>query len=93
MSETSVKDVEIFKVAEQRRGLFSLLSHVLVTSRDKFDKEKASNADRQKWARIIVSGCQAYAEILKTVELEQIEKRLEKLESGNLESWNRQQNR
>ena len=61
--------------------MFDLLSHVLATAKEKFDKQKALNGDRQKWARIIISGVQAYAELLKGVQLEELEKRVSKLES------------
>lgn len=83
MSETNIEqDTEFFNVEKQRRRLFQLLSHVLETSKDKFDKDKASNVDRQKWARLIIGGVQAYGELLKTFELENIENRLERLEQG-----------
>ena len=94
MSETEQathgKDAENLDVKRQRKGLFGLLSHVLNTSKEKFDMQKASNADRQKWARIIVSGVQAYGELLKTVELESIENRLQILENErNIKENNR----
>ena len=85
MPKESGHDAENLNVKGQRRGLFSLLSHVLVTSQTKFDMEKAANSDRQKWARIIIAGVQAYGDLLKTVELDDIEKRLDVLESESNE--------
>jgi hypothetical protein len=65
---------------EKRLGLFGLLAHVLNVSKEKFDKEKALNDDRQKWARIIISGVEAYGRLLEAVQIEELERRLEALE-------------
>jgi hypothetical protein len=64
----------------QRMSLFAILAHVLGTSQKKFDMEKSSNNDRQKWARIIVSAVEAYGHLLETSQLEDLEDRLAKLE-------------
>ena len=67
-------------VKEQKSALFGVLGHVLVVSRNKFDRETASNSDRQKWGRLIVSACEAYARLLQTTELEALSERLDKIE-------------
>lgn len=66
---------------KQRKPLFNLLYHVLAVSTRKFDMEKASNVDRQKWARIVISAIHVAGELMKDSELEDIEMRLTKLES------------
>ena len=50
-------------------------------SEKKFKKEKASNNDRQKWARIIIASVEAYARILELVELEGLSDRLKQIET------------
>jgi len=77
---THGKDTGNLSEKKQRKPLFNLLYHVLAVSTKKFDMEKASNSDRQKWARIIISACAAYGDLLKDVELESIEDRLTILE-------------
>jgi hypothetical protein len=42
--------------------------------------EKASNSDRQKWAKVIVSAIQVYGKILNDTEIEEVKQRLEVLE-------------
>jgi len=69
-----------FNAKEHRQGLFSTLEHVINVSKTKFDKEKASNSDRQKWARVIITGVQAYGSLLHDIENEELEERIRKLE-------------
>ena len=78
---THGKDTGNLSEKKQRKPLFNLLYHVLAVSTRKFDMEKASNADRQRWARIIISAVQGTGELMKDLELEEIEKRLELLEN------------
>jgi hypothetical protein len=61
-----------------------MLDAVLETCKLKFDKQKASNGDRQRWARIIIAGAAAYNDLLRDAELEGIEERLGRLER---EKW------
>jgi hypothetical protein len=68
------------QAVKTRKKLFSTLDEVLKTSKEKFDKQKASNSDRQKWARIIISAVAAYGDLLKDVELEGLDERLSRLE-------------
>jgi hypothetical protein len=68
------------QTVKTRKNLFNTLNVVLETSKEKFNKQKASNTDRQRWARIIISACAAYGDLLKDVELESIEERLSRLE-------------
>jgi hypothetical protein len=81
MSESSGEVMENFDVGGHKKALFSLLSHVLVTSKTKFDCEKADNRTRQGWARIIIGGVEAYGKLLDSIQLEQLEKRVSALES------------
>ena len=63
-------------------SLFENLSHVITVSRTKFDLVRASNLDKQRWARLIITGCEAYAKLLEASKLDEIEARLTKLEEG-----------
>jgi hypothetical protein len=74
------EDMQNFDAKRNRRDLFELLGHVLATAKEKFDCQRVCNGDRQKWARIIITGVEAYAELLKGVQLEELEERLSKLE-------------
>lgn len=76
---------ESVDVRDQRKALFGILAHVLTVSRGKFDVGNATNGDRQKWARIIIAGVEAYANLLKTVELESMEERIKLLEERRIE--------
>ncbi len=69
-----------FNAKEHRTSLFSTLEHVISVSKTKFDKEKAPNSDRQKWARVIITGVEAYGRLLHDVDLEALEERIRKLE-------------
>jgi len=60
--------------------LFENLSHLIDVSRQKFDLERASNSDKQKWARLLIQGCEAYGKLMETAKIEEIEVRLESLE-------------
>jgi hypothetical protein len=70
--EPIMQQRENFNPTEQRETLFRVLRHVLAVSLEKFDKEKASNADRQKWAHIICTAIQTYGNLLKDSELEEL---------------------
>lgn len=61
-------------------ALFENLSHVIDVSRQKFDLERASNSDKQKWARLLIAGCEAYANLLETSKLEKLEERIANIE-------------
>jgi hypothetical protein len=67
---------------DKRETLFGVLHHVLSVSCRKFDYEKASNADRLAWGRLIVSATQAYGKLLETVEIEELLERVERLEKA-----------
>ena len=62
------------------QALFSHLSHVIVVSREKFDFQRTNNRDRQRWARLLIAGCEAYAKLLEASKIQEIEVRLTKLE-------------
>lgn len=83
MTETPTEeDAENFDGKKRRSALFGMLSHVLLTAEGKFDMEKASNGDRQKWARIIISGVEAYARLIQASQTDDLEERVSKLEEG-----------
>ena len=63
-----------------RDVLFAQLEHILSTSKQKFDMRKASNATRQKWARIIVQAIQVYGKLLDGAENEAILKKIAEIE-------------
>ncbi len=63
-------------------GLFENLRHVIAVSRQKFDLERASNSDKQKWARLLIQGCEAYGKLMETAKIEEIEARVSELEAA-----------
>ncbi|MCW4053558.1 MAG: hypothetical protein NWE84_01375 [Candidatus Bathyarchaeota archaeon] len=65
--------------------LFDNLAHLIDVSRKKFDLTRASNSDKQKWARLLIQGCQAYGVLLEKRKLEDLENRLQKLETQTFE--------
>lgn len=65
---------------ERKTSLYGCLGHVLAVSLKKFDKETASNSDRQSWGRLVVNAVQAYGKLLESAELEELAERLERLE-------------
>jgi hypothetical protein len=66
--------------SRNRDELFAQLEHILSTSKQKFDMRKASNATRQKWARIIVQAIQVYGKLLDGAENEAILKKIDEIE-------------
>lgn len=69
------------QTVKSRKKLFQDLDVVLATAKEKFNKQKALNSDRQKWARIIISAVAVYGDLLRDFELENIGERITKLES------------
>ena len=80
--QTPVELPSNFDVKQEKNTLFDTLREVLSISRKKFKKQTASNSDRQKWARVIIAGVEVYAKLLETAQLEALEERLERLETG-----------
>ena len=72
--------MENFNLTEQKNTLFKVLRHVLAISVEKFDMQKAANADRLAWGRLIVNATQAYGKLLETVEIEELLERIQRLE-------------
>jgi hypothetical protein len=62
------------------QSLFDNLSHVIDVSRTKFDLVKASNNDKQKWARLLIAGVEAYAKLMETAKIEEMEQRIQAIE-------------
>lgn len=69
---------------EQERGafqpLFNHLRHVIDVSRTKFDLQQTNNRDKQRWARLLITGCEAYAKLLEASKIDELEARLTRLE-------------
>ena len=65
---------------EERKTLFEHLSFSLGVCREKASKKKALNADRQRWIRLLVITVQAFGDLLKDVELENLEERITQIE-------------
>lgn len=63
-----------------RETLFSHLKFSLRVCREKASKKKALNKNRQKWIRLLVFTVEAYAKLLDSVQLQELEERLEALE-------------
>jgi hypothetical protein len=64
--------------------LFENLSHVIDVSRSKFDLARASNSDKQRWARLLITGCEAYAKLMESAKIEELEERINKIETRGL---------
>jgi hypothetical protein len=62
------------------KPLFNHLSHVIDVSRIKFDLQQTNNHDRQRWARLLITGCEAYAKLLEASKIDELEARLTRLE-------------
>jgi hypothetical protein len=62
--------------------LFDNLSHIIGVSRTKFDLKRASNSDKMKWARLLILGCQAYASLMESAKIEDLEQRIIKIEQN-----------
>jgi hypothetical protein len=65
---------------EARKTLFEHLSFSLGVCREKASKKKALNADRQKWIRLLVFTVEACSSLLKDIELEDLEERIQNIE-------------
>jgi len=65
----------MLKLEDKTRTLdfcFENLERVVLLSRKKMDMETVSNADRQRWARILVSAIEAYGHLLEGKELAEV---------------------
>ena len=80
MEEPQEQHMENLELEKKRKTLFSVLNHVLAISVEKFDMQKAANADRLAWGRLIVNATQAYGKLLETCELEELLERIQRLE-------------
>lgn len=78
--QTRQQVMENSKPKNDRPLLFKALRHVLGISLEKFNMEKASNADRMKWGRLICTAIQTYGTIMKDSELDDLVERLHRLE-------------
>lgn len=73
-------DVDFDWIQAQRKALCSNLAHIITVSREKFD-ERAANAERQRWGRLVITGIEAYARLLEVSALENLAARVERLEA------------
>jgi hypothetical protein len=78
--------VKVSWIRGQRKALCSNLAHVILVSRTKFDSERASNGDRQRWGRLVISGIEAYGKLLEAAQLDDLSDRVERLENGSEDS-------
>ena len=69
------------KIKKQREALFGCLAEVLKVSREKFKKNKKSDADRRSWGRLICQCVKTYGSLLHEVELEELTERVAALEA------------
>jgi hypothetical protein len=74
LDSTSTKTDDISK-------LFQLLSHVEETADKKFRRETVIDASRLKWGRLLVTAIEAHGKLLHDRELEDLVKRIERLEA------------
>jgi len=63
-----------------KNRLFHALTVVVETSLKKSEKHKASNRDRQSWARVIIQASRAYSDLYSLCKVEELEERVQKLE-------------
>ena len=68
-------------VKKHRKVLFGCLGEVLKVSREKFNKNKKSDAARRSWGRLICQTVKTYGSLLETVQLEELNERVEALEA------------
>lgn len=62
-------------------NLFQLLGHVERTADKKFSRETVVDASRLKWGRLLVTAIEAHGKLLHDRELEDLVRRIEKLEA------------
>jgi hypothetical protein len=74
--------MENLNLQERNYRLFGYLDEVLSVSQKKFRMEKASNATRQKWGRLMVQAIGTYAKVLEISALDQLEERIRILEQS-----------
>lgn len=61
------------KALEKRQKLFQYLDNVLETSKEKFNKKKALNAERQRWGKLILAAVDSYNRLLCDAELPELD--------------------
>jgi hypothetical protein len=82
-TQPQVENQNLMSITSKRgdfKPLFDNLSHVIAVSRNKFDLVRASNLDKQRWARLLITGCEAYAKLLEASKIDELEARLTRLE-------------
>lgn len=79
--ETNVKPTCTDSAKKHRTGLFTVLSKIIGFAEEKRLLKGNSDRTKQAWTRIAVSAISAYGSLLHDCELEEIEQRLETLES------------
>jgi len=80
MSQTIESHEASFNSKEQRKALFSDLTFVIVLSRDKLNVRSSTDRNKQAWARVLISGVEAFGHLLETAQLDSLEERIEILE-------------
>jgi hypothetical protein len=85
MTEDSPNITSIVPLKNQRKSLCEVLNEIIVFAEEKRKLKNNSDKNKQSWSRIAISAISAYGSLVKDSELENIEERLEKLESENSE--------
>ena len=67
---------------EARTRLFSVLDDVLSVSHKKFNVKNKQEKERRAWARILLQSIQVYGKLLDGEKLEELSKRLDKIEEN-----------
>jgi len=65
----------------QRKTLCTNLAEIIDVAKIKFDNDRAANNERRAWARLIITGIEAYAKLLELSTLEDLAARVEHLET------------
>jgi hypothetical protein len=79
--ETEQKPTCTVSAKKRRTRLFTVLDNIIGFSEEKRVLKGNSDRAKQQWSRIAVSAISAYGSLLHDCELEDIEKRLDVLES------------
>jgi hypothetical protein len=82
MTEQSMEKISLTVQQKNRRNhLFSVLEAILSYAEEKRKISNNSDKVKQAWSRIAISAISTYGDLLHDVELDEINERLERLES------------
>ena len=69
---------------DRRNALFGYLGHCIRLSHEKLNSKNSLDRTKLAWGRLMVSAIAVYGALLKDVELEDLEQRIERLEKGEV---------